>query len=85
MNQNSEIKIYINGDTVEFVHLKSNGTLLCKIKNDHCYALSTYVDDQFRGQGIAKKLFLELLDYAKNNHLIIVPECSYIKKQMEQI
>ena len=42
----------------------------------------TYVDDQFRGQGIARKLLDKVVDYARNKNKKIIPECSYARKVM---
>ena len=37
----------------------------------------TYTPEEFRGQGLAKKLMLAVVEYAKNNKLKIIPNCSY--------
>lgn len=39
----------------------------------------TFVNENYRGQGIAGKLLNEVLDYADSNNLKIVPVCSYAK------
>lgn len=44
----------------------------------------TYVSEQLRGQGIAGKLFAELIRYAREENKKIVPECSYVKAKMEK-
>lgn len=41
-------------------------------------ATSTVVDPSLRGQGIAKLLLDELADFARHNHLKIIPVCSYV-------
>ncbi|MFA5342000.1 MAG: GNAT family N-acetyltransferase [Clostridia bacterium] len=43
----------------------------------------TYVSEELRGQGIAKKLLDELVDFARNEGIKIIPECSYVKKVFE--
>lgn len=48
------------------------------IKADH-----TFVSEQLRGQGIAKKLLNELVSFARENGYKIIPECSYVKKVFE--
>lgn len=45
--------------------------------------ITTYVDDHYRGQGIAGKLFEQLVLFARENHYQIVPSCSYIRKKLE--
>lgn len=44
----------------------------------------TYVSEELRGQGIAGKLFNELISFAKEENKLIVPECSYVKAKMER-
>lgn len=38
----------------------------------------TYVPEVFRGRGIAEQLCRTAFEYAKANHLTVVPSCSYI-------
>lgn len=42
----------------------------------------TYVSEEKRGEGIAGELFQELIAYARDNHLKIIPECSYVQNKM---
>jgi Predicted acetyltransferase len=44
----------------------------------------TYVDDAYRGQGIAGKLFNAAVDYADLKSLKIVPVCPYAKAAFER-
>src|SRR5699024_3371088 len=44
----------------------------------------TYVSDELRGQGIAGKLFNKLIEYARENDLKIIPECSYVQSKMDR-
>lgn len=44
----------------------------------------TYVSDELRGQGIAGKLFQELIQFAREEKVKIIPECSYVKAKMER-
>ena len=44
----------------------------------------TYVSESLRGQGIAGKLFNELISFAEKENKKIVPECSYVKVKMER-
>ena len=43
----------------------------------------TYVSDELRGQGVAGKLLKELIAYAREEDVKIVPVCSYVQKKME--
>lgn len=52
--------------------------------SDHVIDVTTtYVDDHYRGQGIAGQLFEQLVLFARENHYQIVPSCSYIRKKLE--
>lgn len=44
----------------------------------------TEVDPSFQGQGVGKKLVGKVAEYARENNLKIIPECSYAKKVMER-
>lgn len=44
----------------------------------------TFVPDSMRGKGIAKKLVLEVIDYAKENNYKIEPVCSYVVSFFEK-
>ncbi|HZW68243.1 MAG TPA: GNAT family N-acetyltransferase [Pseudogracilibacillus sp.] len=44
----------------------------------------TFVSDELRGQGIAGKLFDQLIQYARQENKKIVPVCSYVKIKMER-
>lgn len=43
----------------------------------------TFVSDEHRGQGIAGKLVEEIVQYADQNGIKIIPECSFAKKYIE--
>jgi len=38
----------------------------------------TYVPEIFRGRGVAEQLCKAACEYAKANHLTVIPSCSYI-------
>jgi predicted GNAT family acetyltransferase len=44
----------------------------------------TVVDKEFGGHGIAKKLVLKVVEYARLNHLLINPVCSYASNLLEK-
>ncbi len=44
----------------------------------------TYVSDELRGQGIAKKLLDEAANYARENRLKMRPVCSYVVTAFEK-
>ncbi|UQS84718.1 N-acetyltransferase [Apilactobacillus apisilvae] len=43
----------------------------------------TLVDKSLRGQGIARKLMLQIISYAQENNYLINPVCSYSVKFFE--
>ena len=47
------------------------------IKSGKLYIKSTYTHPDYRGRGIARRLVLEAVRYARENSLKIVPVCSY--------
>ena len=40
----------------------------------------TYVPEVFRGRGVAERLCQAAFEYAKANHLAVLPSCSYISE-----
>lgn len=44
----------------------------------------TFVDDSLRGKGIAEKLVMAGVDYARDNNLKIIPLCPYAKSLFEK-
>jgi len=44
----------------------------------------TVVSESLRGQGVARKLTLKLIEYASENNLKIIPACSYVVKFFER-
>ena len=73
-------RIYMNDEKgnviaeVTFPNLDANTIVI-----DH-----TFVDDSLRGQGIAAKLMLEVIDYAKSNNKKIKATCSYAVKWFDK-
>lgn len=50
------------------------------IKGDAIEYYHTEVPDELRGRGLAKQLTLYALEYARQNHLKIIPYCPFIAK-----
>ena len=42
----------------------------------------TYVSDSLKGQGIGQQLVEKVAEYARNENLRIIPECTYARKVM---
>lgn len=45
---------------------------------------STFVDESLRGQGVANKLMDELVDWAKEEDVKLMPTCSFAQKWLEK-
>jgi len=44
----------------------------------------TFVSESLRGQGIAGKLFNELMAFVEEENKKVIPTCSYVKAKMER-
>ena len=54
------------------------GELTFMIRNKDMIVNHTGVNPNLRGQGLAEKLVLKAVDYARENELKIKPYCSYV-------
>lgn len=57
---------------------KAVGELTFILKEEQMIINHTGVNPDLRGQGLAEKLVLEAVDYARKNKLKIIPFCSYV-------
>ncbi|MFC6322887.1 GNAT family N-acetyltransferase [Companilactobacillus baiquanensis] len=78
-----EIKSEINR-----FYIEENETLVGEVGitkiNDSTISIDhTFVSEDHRGQGLAKKLLNAALEYAEQNNLKIVPVCSYAKAEFK--
>lgn len=55
------------------------GEISWKEENGLMHIDHTFVSDQLRGQGVAKKLLDQAAQYARQNDLKIVAICSYVQ------
>ncbi|MFS0672212.1 GNAT family N-acetyltransferase [Ornithinibacillus sp. 179-J 7C1 HS] len=44
----------------------------------------TFVSDELRGQGVAGQLVDEVITFAKQKGIKLVPECPYVKKYIDK-
>lgn len=44
----------------------------------------TGVEEKFEGKGLAKKLVMEGVEYARKNNVKIIPLCPYAKRRFEK-
>ena len=79
----------INHKSMEIIHEKENNRIIIK-NNLKCgeinYELKegtiidiyrTFVDPDHRGKGIAKKLMMQVIDFAEKKNYKIIPSCSF--------
>ncbi len=77
-----EILFRIDANQRGSFYIERDGTQIAEldfeIKNNVLNAYHTGVRKELEGQGIAAKLFDEMVDYARKNNLKVLPTCSYI-------
>jgi predicted GNAT family acetyltransferase len=76
-------------DTKGTLFIEENGKRLAemvfsKAGNNSIIIEHTEVSDALRGTGAGKKLVLEGVDYARKNHLTIVPLCPFAKSVFDR-
>lgn len=49
----------------------------CKKFNDELHVISSFTQEDYRGRGIASKIMKEVIKFAKENRLKIIPKCSF--------
>lgn len=54
------------------------------VDNQSINANHTYVSESLRGQGVADKLYLALIEFVHEKQLKLIPSCSYIAKKWER-
>ena len=75
-----ELKLDGKNGVFELIDDTNNavGELTFILKAEQMLINHTGVNPELRGQGLAEKLVLEAVDYARKNKLKILPFCSYV-------
>lgn len=77
-----KIELNLEGKNGVFILLDENnkevGELTFMLKEEQMLINHTGVNPKLRGQGLAEKLVLEAVDYARKNQFKIIPFCSYV-------
>lgn len=60
------------------------GRMTMAISDDQLTVYHTEVKPEFNGHGFAKLLLDELVNYAKEHHLKIIPLCPYVHTQFRR-
>lgn len=77
-----KIELNLEGKNGVFVMTDDNnkelGELTFMLKEEQMIVNHTGVNPELRGKGLAEKLVLEAVKYARKNQLKIIPFCSYV-------
>ncbi|MFV0196815.1 N-acetyltransferase [Empedobacter falsenii] len=77
-----KIELNLVGKNGVFVMTDDNnkevGELTFMLKEEQMIVNHTGVNPELRGKGLAEKLVLEAVKYARKNQLKIIPFCSYV-------
>lgn len=86
MENKVQIKINDKGEGLFFIedHREQIARLDIKISNKTLVALHTEVNPAYEGKGLAKKMFQQMVDYARENNLKVKAECSYVNLQFKK-
>lgn len=60
------------------------GKLVYSMEADNLIIEHTEVDDVMKGKGAGKQLVTSVVEYARTNHLKIIPLCSFAKAVLEK-
>jgi len=63
---------------------KKAGFMTYSRHDDRIVLEHTEVDPEYQGRGVGKKLVERSVEFARENNLKIVPECTYAKKVLEK-
>jgi hypothetical protein len=78
LKENKTGRFYIRDNQEEIARLE------IRIAGNELLALHTEVNSGHEGKGFAKKLFLEMVDYARKNQLKVKAYCPYIQTQFKK-
>jgi hypothetical protein len=77
-NENGQGHFFIADEEEEIAKMEF------EISGDHITVSHSEVLPKAEGKGMAKKLFLAMVEYAEKNHLKVTPVCSYVHSQLER-
>lgn len=80
-------KVQHNAEEHQF-YIQNNGELIAEmtysISSESLYIIDhTYVDDKYRGQGLAEDLMSTVVDYARHHQIKLFGLCPFAKRQLE--
>jgi len=85
VNTDTGFKVFRDDESF-YIPLPNSQKALLKyrLEKEKLYVLSTYTPPEYRGMGLASKLMDEVVKFALENNLKIVPICSYAQHYMSK-
>jgi uncharacterized protein len=84
----SDIQLKLNDAGHGAFVLEKEGDRLAEmevgIRDGNMTVYHTEVAEALKGQGVATKLLAEMVDYARQNHLKVIPLCPYVQAQFKR-
>ncbi|PJR04073.1 GNAT family N-acetyltransferase [Avrilella dinanensis] len=74
----------IYGEVQLFSDDKKAGKMDISVADEKLRVYHTEVDDEYEGRGFAKLLLNQLVSYARENNLRIIPLCPYVLAQFKR-
>ena len=86
MENEVQFKINDKGEGLFYIEdfRKQIGRMDVKISDKTLTALHTEVNPAYEGNGLAKRMFLQMVDYARENNLKVKSLCHYVKLQFKK-
>ena len=83
-----EVKVKLDEKNEGMFYIQDNGKQIArmeiKIIGKGLLAIHTEVDPAYEGKGLAKKIFIEMVSYARKNHLSVKAYCPYVQAQFKK-
>lgn len=73
----------INGEVQLFSEGKMAGKMEISVEKGKLRVFHTEVNSEYAGRGFAKQLLNQLVSYARENDLRIIPRCPYVLAQFK--
>ncbi|MBO3800529.1 MAG: N-acetyltransferase [Candidatus Brockarchaeota archaeon] len=85
MSADTEVQVFQDDDSF-YIPLPNSQKALLKyrLEEGKIYVLSAYTPPEYRGMGLASKLMDEVVKFALEKNLKIVPICSYAQHYMDK-
>ena len=83
-----EIRLELDNNQKGAFVVKANNVLLAEmavsINNGNLTVYHTEVSSALQGKGVGGELLATMVDYARNNHLKVIPLCPYVYAQFKR-